>query len=287
MSVNPLVAIRDLLLAGEDLVREGWAAERSDTAPETISRGTVAAAALDRIAQVGASVIDHRNRPALDAVLETLTHLYRDAESVGALPNEQRVRSDVLALRRRDIVARVYVVGALAVYQNAFDFVRPLVLQRPDTRFPGKQWIRETVTALARSSQFEKRSLIPIVADLIRDRPALYRRFRGLSDDLANALCQFDFLQCVIATMEAHDLHACYPNFGAYFKERTEPVVKLLLSKGPARVTVPGVGDVAIAKTIRDLDGLAAQVFFDGVWYPGWEFPDVQAFLARNPEPPA
>ena len=107
----------------------------------------------------------------------------------------------------------------------------------------------------------------------------LSRRFRNNKDDLVSALRQFDFLQCVVSTIQTGDIHNCYPNFGAYFNERTEPVVVSLAKRGPARLIAPNVDDVTLPTVIRDLDRLAGGLFFS---FAGWDRNDWQSETVRS-----
>jgi len=264
-----IVELRDLLFAGEDIVRTDWGVSHdSETSAITLSRGTAAASALDRIAQVGVAVVERADIAGLDLVIDTLLRLYVDAEVTGAETGQRTVDASTLARRRRDVVVRVYVLGALAVYQKAFQLVRPLVLQRADSRIPQRFWLREAVTSLARSAQFENKTLIPIVADFAAGHSVFFQRFRKMQDSLVDALCQFDFLQCLIVTTETNNIFECYPNFGAYFNERTEPIVVSIVEDGPARQVVAGVEDARLGQVIRELDRLAGEQFFS---FAGWD----------------
>jgi hypothetical protein len=139
---------------------------------------------------------------------------------------------------------------------------------------------------LARSNQFEGKTLIPLVADYVADHPVLFRRFRSTKDDAVNALCQFDFLQCLVTVDDTKELRQCYPNFGAYHTERTEPVVALLVNDGPVRQVAPDMGDQELADFIRSIDKLAGELFFD---FAGWDVnwwtnQAISDFLKRYPQ---
>lgn len=277
--------LRELLFAGEEIVRADWAEMNDATPPDAaISRGNAADSALDRIAQIGSDAIDRKNADGVVLALDSLARLYADAEQVGAPSRSRWVADHILARRRREIALRAYIWGALAAYQGTFEYVRQLVLQPPGQLGPTRLWLRAAVTSLCRSNQFPRKTLLPLVADYVSDRDVVFRRFRGSKDDVVNALCQFDFLQCVVAVIASNDVHACYPNFGAYHNERTEPVIaRLIADEGIRRSVVGNVSDERLASAIREIDRIAGELFFSFAgWDSGWwQIPAIREFLAR------
>ncbi len=148
----------------------------------------------------------------------------------------------------------------------------------------GRFWLRDTVTALARLKRFEKKSVVGPISEYIAERPVFYRRFRNNKDEVVAYLCRFDFLQCVISVAETGDLTACYPNFGGFYKERTEPIIVDLVTGGKSREALPNIDDETLAKIIVDLDRLADREFFSyAAWDAGhWSDKRVTEFLARH-----
>jgi hypothetical protein len=277
--------LRDLLLTAEEEIKRAWEAAFRDPAPENPSFDTAAQTILDRVAQVGVSLIENRQHDDVSLVVDTLIHLYRAAGeprpptlAVVPLADERQ------ALRWYDIATRVYVLGAIGVSVKAFAVVRQLVLQQPNEMRRGRFWLRDTVTALARLRRFEKKSLIGPISEYVAERPVFYRRFRGNKDEVVAHLCQFDFLQCVISVAEAGDLTACYPNFGGFYKERTEPIIIDLVTGGKSREALPGINDEVLAEIIAELDRLADREFFSYAAWDGGHWSDrrVTEFLARH-----
>lgn len=264
MSVLP--SVRDLLDAGEEIVRADWRTN-ADRAPETagISRATAASSALDRIAQIGLAALAQEQPDRFESVVDTMSALYRETEArqtqADPLPP-----GDVVGRRRLDLALRLYILGASAVEREQYSVVLPLVLRRPD-KASRSLWLRETVTTMARSGQLKNKSLIPLVVSHAQGHPFFFRHFHESGEQLLSAACQFDFLQCLIAFVESGDVMAGYPNFGAYFNERTEPVVESVVTSGPARAALPQVDDRRLAKMIVELDEKTAHQFFD---YAGW-----------------
>jgi len=276
--------LRDLLLTAEEEILRAWEAAARESPSENPSYDTAAQTVLDRVAQIGMAVIENRQHEDLVLVIDTLIHLFRAAgeqrpPTLAVVP----LSDDRQALRWFDIATRVYLLGAISVPLKGFAGTRQLVLQQPNEMREGRFWLRDTVTALARLKRFEKKSLLGPISEYVAERPVFFRRFRNNKDAVVASLCQFDFLQCVISVAEAHDLMACYPNFGGFYKERTEPIVTDLVTGGKSREALPNVDDRSLAKIIAELDQLADREFFSyAAWDAGhWSDSRVTEFLAR------
>jgi hypothetical protein len=130
---------------------------------------------------------------------------------------------------------------------------------------------------------FQPRSLIPPATDYVAEHGVFFHRFRQEKDVVVNSLCQFDFLQCLIVFHSTGDDTRSFPNFGVYFKERTEPIIRQLIDGGPARSVLPGVDDARLAQMIRVLDQNAAHAFFGTAgWELGWSDPRIDDFLRQH-----
>jgi hypothetical protein len=277
--------LRDLLLAAEEEIERSWEMAPQVPTSENPSFDTSAHTILDRVAQVGVTLIENRQYDDVELVVDTLAHLYRSA-------GEQRpptlvpspIADDRPALRWYDIATRIYLLGATSIAVKGYTVIRQLVLQQPNELRKGRFWLRDTVTALARLQRFEKRSLIGPISEYVAERPVFYRRFRSNKDTVVNCLCQFDFLQCVISVAEAENIMACYPNFGAFYKERTEPIVVDLVTGGKSRDALPNVGDKTLATIILELDRVADREFFSfAAWDAGdWRDQRVTDFLLQQ-----
>lgn len=279
MTGAALPSIRDLLLAAEEEVTEAW------TKAEDESFDSAAHAMLDRITQVGMALVEREQFDDLDLVVETFARLFAAAgEMRPPAVFVTQLATPRQAMRWYDIVSRTYVIGALAVELKKFGAVRPLVLQQPNESRQGRRyWLRDTVTALARVHRFEKKSLLVPIPDFVAERPVLFTPFRKSKDEVLNCLCQFDFLQCVVSIAETGDIEACYPNFGIYYKERTEPIIVDLVTGGKSRQVAPQLDDPRLASMVAELDGITGHQFFEiGSWSDGqWDDKRVPEFLAR------
>jgi hypothetical protein len=264
--------LRELLRAAEDDVREGWGAAPAATivgVPESsdvTSRidESQASAALDRLTQLGLAMLDHEKLGGFDLVIETLVRLYRDAGTEVPLLGSPDAKGLVQADRWFAIIERVYVLGAAARGIGDFAAVRSAVAQQPlDERGGRRYWIRDTVTALGRQDRFKRRSLLGPIIEFTSEREVFFRRFSRRTEELVRQLCQFDFLQCVIAIADTNDIRACYPNFGPYGNERVEPIVLDLFHGGPSRRVVPDLTRPQISHIVDQLDELVFHEHFD------------------------
>jgi hypothetical protein len=260
--------LRDLLLTAEEEVLGAWEVPGGEP-KETLTANSTAKTMLDRIAQTGVVSAENHAYQELELVVDTFVRLFRAAgEARSPTVMVTPIASEQQALRWYDIATRAYVTGALSVSVKAYGGIRCLVLQQPNEMRRGRLWFRDTVTALARLKLFKKKSLIGPMSEYVSERPVFFRRFRSNKDEVVNQLCRFDFLQCVVSVAETEDLHACYPNFGGFYKERTEPIVVDLVTHGKSREVIPNVTDETLAEVILELDRLTAEQFFS---YAGWD----------------
>lgn len=283
--ISPTLAkaeLRDLLAAAEEMVLAEWAS--ADVSPDEATPGALSAGStgLDRITQLGMALIDYEQDKALETVVETLLRIYRYME--GELSVRDISPSSVLkASRWKTVTLRVFSLGAVAVYRSRFSVLRNLVLQVPEPRYKTQYWSRATVTALARGELFQPRSLVPPACDYIAEHPVFFRRFRDNKDNVVDMLCQFDFLQALIIFAETGDYTRSFPSFGAYFKERTEPIIRSVIDGGPPRSVLPKMDDATLAELIATLDYQTARSFFDMAgWDRGWSDPRIEEFLKKH-----
>lgn len=281
--------VRELLLEAEKILRTGWSdpargAGASPTAPFEGSDG-LAITALDRIAQIGLSAIIGDRDAILDEVIETLANVFKYAGSSQIGLGERTPSALVRADRWKTITLRVYALGAVALsYRNAIA-IRALVLRQPLEHHGGRFWIRDTVTALSRGEVFAPKSLVPPAATFLVDHNQFFACLKEDKERATDALCQFDFLQCVIAMHQGGDIQHCYPNFGIYYNERTEPIiVKLVRGEWPREVFDPPISDLALATLLRQLDAATAHAFFDynGWSAGGWTSNEIVTFLRSH-----
>lgn len=281
--------VRELLLEAEKIIRGGWTDPMSGAgafhAAGFDGSDGLAITALDRVAQIGLSAIIGERHAILDAVVDTLASVFKYAGSSQLGLGERTPAALERADRWKAIILRVYALGAVALsYRNSVA-IRSLVVRQPLEHHGGRFWIRDTVTALARGEVFAPKSLVPPAATYLIDHSQFFACLREDKERATDTLCQFDFLQCVIATHVGGDVSNCYPNFGIYYNERTEPIIVSLVRGEWARnVFDPPIGDLALANLLRTLDAATAHAFFDyNGWSAGaWTSNDVVNFLSAH-----
>jgi hypothetical protein len=282
--------IRDLLLAAEKVVRQGWIptpapAQGANDVPYPAESDGLAVTALDRVALIGLTAIVGDRFAILQEVIETLVNAFKYAGTSQLYINERTPDRVVQAERWKAIALRIYALGAVAlIYKNAAA-IRALVVQQPLEHREGRFWIRDAVTALARGTEFKPKSLIPPAATYLAEHSQFFGYLKEDREHATNVLCQFDVLQCLIATDAANDTRSCYPSFGIYYNERTEPIIANLVRGEWARLAFPAmISDERLAKIIHSLDKETAQLFFDynGWSYGDWRNPEINAFLKAH-----
>jgi hypothetical protein len=122
---------------------------------------------------------------------------------------------------------------------------------------------------LARANRLKANSLCVMTMDFLSSSPYFLEHF-GLGDEskerATDAVCQFDFLQCMISAKASSELERSYPSFGAYFKTRVEPLVTDLLTNGPSRTVLEPIENEEVAKLVASLDAYANKQFPMGGW---------------------
>ncbi len=284
MPALELGEIRELLRVAEEEVKRAWSSaptEGTTTEPTDGAAGTM----LDRVLQIGLHFAESAEPKNAELAIDSLVHLY-GAGGKQAAPAVFVVPLGTLeeAARWYEVVKRAYTLGAYCVQLRRYELLRYLTIQQPNPLRKGRLWFRDMVTALARLDQFKKRSLLGPISEYISERSVMYQRFRGNKDEVINQLCRFDFLQCVVAVAEAGDIGDCYPNFGAYYKERTEPIITELVSRPETRDALVTVSDKDLAEIIVSLDNLTGREFFTFASWDagGWTSREVRDFLKKN-----
>lgn len=241
---------------------------------------------LDRLAQIGITVVRHDLAEAWDELLGALLTIFRIA-----IPAKHNYYSVAFPPRNADfllaVIERVLLLGSYANRQRRYALAKRLVIQLPEEGLPHYYWLRYAVTMAARgelTSFHGKKSLIPIASEYVRTRPEFFQLFSENMDEAVNDMCQFDFFNCVLAVHLAGDTDECYPNFGLYWNHRTTPIVGDLVTGGPAREALPEIDDAHLAELLVALDKLAAKVFFGfSGWHRGfWGDERIVSFLRKH-----
>lgn len=181
----------------------------------------------------------------------------------------------------KEIIARVYALGALLVREKRYLWMPEVSLKKMGMGTITYSWMRFAGIMLSRARQLDVPSLCPLGISFIQESPLFSRLFGQNEDEITDFMCQFDFLQSV------HVLHAgmnAYPSFGAYYNYRTVPIVRELIRDTPARQALQGISDQELAQIIDWLDEKAASAFFNFAgWDRGeWMDPSIDEFLDKN-----
>ncbi len=190
---------------------------------------------------------------------------------------------------RSHIVYMAYCLGAFAVKENRSDFAQMLIGKKAELPgvIGGRSWFRYVLTMLSRAERLPSKSLCTTSAEFLRDRTYVVERFGGL-EELTDALCQFDFLQCAHSFRENYTFiktgtfGSCYPSFGTYYKKRVTPIVESIIRTREQGMWLPRMSDDELSIIMDSLDRYAAKEFWTGVWdYSGW--PDeIRQFIDAN-----
>lgn len=190
----------------------------------------------------------------------------------------------------QEVMVRVYTLGAILVYRNHWLQAQKLIQQEVewDDYYRSYYWSRYILIMAARAGQLEKKGWVPPAVDKIEAHEWLSNLFMSDKDQIINAVCQFDFLQCVYtAIAETGTIHGkrAYPSFGLFYKSRTEPIIAKLITPGVLRDSVSSLSDDQLAALIQDLNNLAAQEFFMYNGWDAWGWSDkrIKQFLDAHP----
>ncbi len=284
-------ALQDLMVLAEEKIEALWSDDNKRIAVgDPVENVGLVSDLFDRLTQIGVELL--RERPSQSTIalfadlIDVFARLYTASDA--HMPElYQRATKIPYVDRWYEVLIRLYVLGAAAVRYKRFEVVPGIVLAKPEGSRPDYLWLREIVTALFRQDQvskgaFEGKSVLGPIATFIVDRPTLVRAFGDDRDKILTILCQFDFLQCVVTVGQTMRIWSCYPNFGAYWNDRTEPIIADLVN-GPARQAVPGMADDVLAAIINALDVSASHAFFDVAgWHGGFRLDtSVAVFLLR------
>lgn len=232
---------------------------------------------LDRLAAGLATCVVLEKREAFDVLNEALYQVFLlGAGAGGGVDSVQAPRL------WRDIAARVEGLGGLAVRMRAWWAVRALALRAiPWAYGAGPTWLRAAVTSASRANLLTSQEGKPIQGALVAfaraaaaEAPALRPDLPddaqtgadpgaapATDDPILDSICQFDFLWCTLVVVEANHNDALrenfYPSCGAYYTNRTEPIIVLYANDPAVRAAIFGQAsnEEVRAATATVLDG--------------------------------
>jgi len=189
----------------------------------------------------------------------------------------------------KEIILRIYALGALAVLYKRFEAL-PILVFNPWPKEnlseidPHKLWAKHAVTMLSRERRLQQSKLCLLVEEEVNQRDWFFKKFKKNRELFLDCVCQFDFLQCVYTLFRRGSSDNVFPSFGTFKNQRTEPIVLDLILKGKSREALPDLADQGLAKIIEILDSLAAKSFHEVyAWEQGsWNNKIIRDFLMKN-----
>ncbi len=244
---------------------------------------------LNKLLMLCSLLIQYRNIDPLNSLVSNFYGVYQigGKRELGFRDSEKEHLSSSVIWKA--VIGRVYALGALAVFREKFEAIPILVTklwpkENPTDRQIPRYWARHAITMLRTEGRLQHPSLCLLTEQEVSENHWFLGRLKNDLDSFKNFLCQFDFVQCLIALCQNGTLEDVFPSFGIYYKYRTEPIVLDLISKGKSREHIPPLNDSQLASMIRDLDNLAARNFtgYDAWDLSGWESTRINNFLKEN-----
>ncbi|KIQ19234.1 AlbA family DNA-binding domain-containing protein [Rhodococcus sp. MEB064] len=244
-------------------------------------------AALDKWTVFCAQVLYFDRRDLVDEAIDKLRGVF---ETFG---------EDEIAIRKRfAIVIRIYVLGSLAVRQEAWGTVTYLSLQPvpSSTSYPDyvySSWIRNATVSVARANldlnsddptqQRRAGFILSAARDLMVEHAAMRPDLADIqvpadeitgTDAALNSLCEFDIAYCIVVAAMGTGHGSAYPSSVAFDEERVKPMVqRIVADAGIRQRLLPGVGDTGIAEAIADMYAIAIRESADNFGGRWWSMP--------------
>lgn len=237
---------------------------------------------LDSLAVISAVAVRYDQQGLFSEAIDTLYEVFHEAASLEyATPSNHEVHFGASWVWK-EIVARIYALGALLVKCERFSWMPTLTLRRANLHYRVNEfWTLFAGVMLSQERRLDKPSLCPLGISFIKENTLFSQLFRQNEDNIIAYTCQFDFLQAI------HILHQSeepYPSFGTYYNYRTVPIISELVRDTPARKSLCGISDQDLARMIDVLDEKAATSFFRfAAWdRRGWGDPAISEFLEKH-----
>jgi hypothetical protein len=156
---------------------------------------------------------------------------------------------------------RVYILGATLVDQRQYEAARLLADHSVswDSYWARYLWSRHASVEAGRAARTKERGLVSEALDEMARDPGYLDLFASDQESATDALCRYDFLQCLWAALRQPDDINLFPNFAFYHRHRIEPFVRDVIADAEVRRAVAGdAGDQELARAITVLDRLGA-----------------------------
>jgi hypothetical protein len=252
--------------------------------------------ALDKWAIFCAQALYFERRDLVDDAIEKLWDAYK---KLGTDDNATR--------KRLGVVERIYVIGGLAVRQEAWKTVHSLAL-RPvptnifQTEYVYSSWIRNAQVYATRANlnadpdepgRTRGGFIISAARELMVEHPVMRPDLTDTQvpaeeitgDDLAlNSLCEFDIAYCFVVAAMGTGRGSGYPSSAAFDEDRANPIAqRIVTDPNVRRQLFPGVDDGAIAIAIEEIYEIAVNESarnYGGRW---WDMPpSISEWVTQN-----
>lgn len=244
--------------------------------------------ALDKISIVASQAVFADARDSFRAAISILHELYQESlDSVGDYPSEERAKYWL------DVLLRVLLIGATAVRDHAWWAIEPLVNREAEDEYV--VWLRHAIVYASRANllsggQREASMVLVRARALAISSPALAPGLESTADSdvdrevprdevLLNALCQFDFLWCVVAVVahpNRYEGSLFFPSCAALQQKRTRPIINFVAKSDVVRREImPASDDDAWENALQRVFEVAQKQSFQyGAWWSGHRFDD-------------
>lgn len=255
-------------------------------------------------ADANKSVIDSRLRPTLDAMcVAAILGIEHSLPSIAEVARHEFIRLYERAQREQfgraakteldaawvwlEVMKRVYLVGATLMDHRQYEEARQLADYSVtfDEYWARFLWARHPGVYARASNRTKGRGLVSETLDEVGRESGYMDLFAGDQESAADALCRYDFLQCLWGVLRRPDDCNVYPNFAFYYRHRVEPFVRDLIADSKVRHAVAiDAGDHELAEAIDALDRLGGSeaVPSDNWSAAGWRNQVIVSFLNRN-----
>lgn len=234
---------------------------------------------LDNLATIGVVSIKYDNPDLFSSVITCLHDIFSTAKHF-SFPQSTGADQLNATWVWLELITRVYALGAFLIKRKLFSWIPPLIRQDVSwDRSHRAFWTRYVLKQLA--GEHSRGIPCTPTIEYIKNNEYWGVLFAHNEDEIIEAVCQLDFIQCIHVLDQGANP---YPSFGAYFNHRTVPIVLDLVQHNKAREAIPDISDQALAEYIKNLDDLAAHIFFSsGTWDRGYWLSDmINQFLAQH-----
>jgi hypothetical protein len=225
---------------------------------------------LDSLAIIAITCAEFSKEEYFHRCIDELRSIYQyradSHDNQGERPQTTGPLSGVVVWK--EIILRVFVIGAVLIKFRRFSFVPYLVKQIAyQDRYWGDRvyWAQHAPIMFHRAYKLRNQSFCELARPTATNMSVIPSVFRS-DEELKTALAQFDFLQAILGIHRNGSIEDVFPNFAVYYRSRVEDIVRNLARGQEARQALPGVSHHQLIDIVNQLDELAAQVYSLSAW---------------------